>query len=278
VNRLVITADDFGAAVEVNEAIEEAHRNGILKCASLMVGAPYAEDAVRRAKAMPDLRVGLHLVLTEGRPVLPASKVPHLVDASGAFPANMALAAATMFFNPRARAELRAELEAQFEAFRATGLKLDHANAHKHFHLSPTIGAIMVEIGRRYGLRSLRVPYEPLTILKKAAPGERLVRPWVTVPLSYLLRHKVAAAGMVSADAGFGLAFSGAMTTERLCGLIRLAPPGLTEIYLHPATGDYAGSAPGYRYREELDALLSPQTKEAVRESFATLGGFADFV
>ncbi len=276
--RLVITADDFGAAVEVNEAIEEAHRNGILTATSLMVGAPFAEDAVRRAKTMPDLRVGLHLVLTEGRPVLPVSKVPHLVDASGAFPANMAMAAATMFFNARARTELHAEIEAQFEAFRATGLNLDHANAHKHFHLFPTIGAMMVEIGKRYGLRALRVPYEPLTILKKAAPGERFVRPWVTVPLSSLLRRKAVAAGMTSADAMFGIAFTGAMTAERLCGLIRHAPPGLTEIYLHPATGDYAGFAPGYRYREELKALLSPDAKDAVRESFATLGGFADFV
>lgn len=68
--RLVITADDFGAASEVNDAVEAAHGNGVLTAASLMVAAPATADAVARAKRIPSLRVGLHLVLVEGRPVL----------------------------------------------------------------------------------------------------------------------------------------------------------------------------------------------------------------
>ena len=69
--RLIVTADDFGLSGPVNEAVEEAHRRGILTAASLMVGAPAFDDAVRRARAMPNLGVGLHLVLLDGRPVLP---------------------------------------------------------------------------------------------------------------------------------------------------------------------------------------------------------------
>ena len=90
VKRLIVTADDFGAAREVNEAVEAAHRGGILTAASLMVAAPAADDAVARARRMPSLRVGLHVVLVEGTPVLPASAVPHLVDDSGDFRSNMA--------------------------------------------------------------------------------------------------------------------------------------------------------------------------------------------
>ena len=71
--RLIVTADDFGAAREVNEAVESAHRGGVLTAASMMVAAPAAADAVARARRMPALRVGLHVVLVEGRPVLPAS-------------------------------------------------------------------------------------------------------------------------------------------------------------------------------------------------------------
>jgi len=78
VKQLIITADDFGAAVEVNEGVERAHRDGILSAASLMVAGAAAGDAVTRAKAMPQLRVGLHLVLVEGKPVLPASAIPDL--------------------------------------------------------------------------------------------------------------------------------------------------------------------------------------------------------
>ena len=102
--KLIVTADDFGAAVEVNEAVERAHRDGILSAASLMVAGAAAADAVARAKAMPSLRVGLHLVLVEGRPVLPASPVPDLVDATGHFRTDMARAGAAMFFLPKVRA------------------------------------------------------------------------------------------------------------------------------------------------------------------------------
>src|SRR6185312_16149728 len=74
--RLIVTADDFGASVAVNEAVEQAHRRGILTCASLMVAGEAAADAVVRARAMPKLGAGLHLVLVDGRPVLPPETVP----------------------------------------------------------------------------------------------------------------------------------------------------------------------------------------------------------
>jgi hopanoid biosynthesis associated protein HpnK len=274
---LVITADDFGAGVEVNEAVEQAHRGGVLKAASLMVGASHAADAVRRARAMPELRVGLHLVLTEGRPVLPPSQIPALVDAKGDFRRDMARMGVTLFFDPRARGQLTAEIAAQFEAFRVTGLTLDHANAHKHFHLHPAIGWIMLAVGRRYGLSAVRVPLEPASVLVKAEPGYKPVPAWDTAPWAHLLRGRVRAAGMTCAQSVFGLRWSGAMTAERLAGLIRHAPDGVSEIYLHPATGRYEGSAPDYRYAEELAALTAPETMDAVRESSAKLGGFADF-
>ena len=68
-----------------------------------MVAAPAAAAAVDLARSLPALRVGLHLVLVDGRPKLPASEVPALVKRSGFFRDDMALAGANMFFNPAAR-------------------------------------------------------------------------------------------------------------------------------------------------------------------------------
>src|ERR1700728_4968394 len=82
-NRLIITADDFGLSEPVNAAIEEAHRRGILTATSLMVGAAAVADAVARARRLPNLRVGLHVVLTDGRPVSPRADVPGLLDDKG---------------------------------------------------------------------------------------------------------------------------------------------------------------------------------------------------
>ena len=276
--RLIVTADDFGAAREVNDAVEAAHRSGILTAASLMVGAPEAADAVVRARRTPSLRVGLHLVLVEGRPVLPADDVPHLVDGDGLFRSDMAALGVVMCFNPQARRELAAEITAQFEAFRATGLTLDHCNAHKHFHLHPVIGRLMIEIGRRFGLRAARIPLEPGHILRKIEPQTPRASAWLTIPFALGLRRRVRAAGLLSPDQVFGLQWSGKMTKDRLSGLIGNLPDGLTEIYLHPATGRFAGAASDYRYREEFDALMAPEIVAAARDSALRLGGSGDFL
>jgi hopanoid biosynthesis associated protein HpnK len=275
--RLIVTADDFGAAREVNDAVETAHRNGVLTAASLMVAAPAAADAVARARRMPTLRVGLHLVLVEGRPMLPASQLKYLVDGAGAFRSDMAALGAVIAIRREARAQAAAEICAQFEAFRATGLTLDHCNAHKHFHLHPVIGALIAAIGARFGLRAARVPVEPAGVLRKVERSRRAPA-LLTQPFAHLLRRRFRAAGFLVPDQVFGLQWSGAMTKERLSGLIRNLPEGLSEIYLHPATGTYQGAAPGYRYGEELQALVSEEAIGASRETSLRLGGFVDFL
>jgi chitin disaccharide deacetylase len=276
VKRLIVTADDFGAAREVNEAVEAAHLGGILTAASLMVSAPAAGDAIARARNMPSLHVGLHLVLVEGRPVLPASAVSHLVDGNGHFRSDMAALGTVVSVSKQARRELAAEITAQFEAFRATGLALDHCNAHKHFHLHPVVGRLMAAIGARFGLRAARVPLEPPQLLRKI---ERQT-PWApalfTAPFALLLRRRLRAAGLLAPDRIFGLQWSGHMTKERLFGLIENLPNGLTEIYLHPATGPFTGAAPDYQYREEFDALMAPEVIAASRDPSVRLGGFSD--
>jgi len=278
VKRLIVTADDFGAGLSVNEAVETAHRQGILTATSLMVGAPAAEDAVRRARANPSLRVGLHLVLVEGEPVLPAHELPDLVSATGRFRTDMARMGVDIFFRPSVRKQLAREIAAQFEAFAASGLALDHVNAHKHFHLHPTIAASIVEIGKRFGLRAARVPVEPPAVLRMAEPGTPVGPAFVTAPWAWALRARFRRAGLLVPDRVFGLAWSGAMTPARLRRLIACLPEGLSEIYLHPALdGRFAGAAPAYRYREEFEALIDPEVASAARGE-ARLGGFSDFV
>jgi hopanoid biosynthesis associated protein HpnK len=276
--RLVVTADDFGLAPEVNEAVEEAHRRGVLSAASLMVGAPAAADAVGRARAMPGLRVGLHLVLVEGEPVAQRRDIPDLIDGAGRLRTDLAAYGLAIMIRPRVRRQLRGEIRAQFEAFRATGLVLDHVNAHQHYHLHPAITADILEIGREYGMRALRVPFEPRALLRAVEPTPPTAVTRLAAPWTALMRARGRAAGLAIADRVFGLAWSGAMTEGRLAGLIARLPAGRTEIYLHPATAaEFPGSAPGYRYRDELSALLSPVCRDAIGHSGATLGGYREF-
>ncbi len=275
---LIVTADDFGAAVEVNEAVERAHRDGILTAASLMVSAPAAADAVARARRMPSLRVGLHLVLADGRATLPPRTIPDLVDRDGNFGTAMARNGASIFFRPGARRQLAEEVAAQFEAFAATGLRLDHVNAHKHFQLHPTLAGALLSAGQNFGLKAARVPREPSRVIDAVEPGTTSLGDMALAPFVALLGARFRAAGLTVPDQVFGLKWSGAMTRERVLGLIARLPDGLSEIYLHPATSDsFAGSTKGYRYREELDALLDGDIAAAARAPSIRLGGFADF-
>ena len=167
--RIILTGDDFGLAVPVNEAIIEAHRAGTLTTASLMVTGEAAADAVTRARQTPSLRVGLHLVLVEGRPALPPSEVPDLVDSRGEFHSKLTAAGFRFFFRPGVRKQLGAEIRAQFSAFRSTGLQLDHVNAHNHMHLHPTVFGLVLRIGREFGMKAVRLPNEPPFLALRAS-------------------------------------------------------------------------------------------------------------
>jgi hopanoid biosynthesis associated protein HpnK len=243
-----------------------------------MVAGPAADDAVARARRLPSLRIGLHLVLVDGPPLLPPERIPDLVDAGARLRSDIASAGVGMFLRPSVRRQLAAEIEAQFRAFKATGLPLDHVNAHHHFHLHPTVSAQVLAIGERYGMRALRVPWETKRLLAGIEPrtprSQWLEAPWVAV-----LRNRVRRHGLTAADRVFGLAWSGAMTEARLAGLLRQLPDGLTEIYCHPATSTaFPGAANGYRYADELAALTAPGVKELLRATGAKSGGYADFL
>ncbi|MBV8073792.1 MAG: hopanoid biosynthesis-associated protein HpnK [Candidatus Eremiobacteraeota bacterium] len=247
--RLIVTADDFGFSPAVNEAVERGHREGVLTTASLMVGAPAAADAIARARTLPALSVGLHVVVVNGRPVLPPERVPALVDSSGAFSADLGRAGVRYFFSRRARRQLEAEIRAQFEAFAASGLRLDHANAHNHMHVHPTVLSTIVEVGRAFGLRGVRLPREPFAPpTLRAATNAAFLAPWLR-----LMDVRLRRAGLKFNDYVIGLNDTGAMDAERIVRLLEKLPPGVTELYLHPQVGN-----------AEFEALLDPAVKRAI--------------
>jgi len=256
--------------------VETACREGILSTASLMVAGPAAADAVRRARALPSLRVGLHLVLVDGPACLPPLEIPGLVDADGQFPGHQARLGVRYFFSPRARRQMHAEIVAQFAAFAATGLTLDHANAHKHMHLHPTVGRMMVEIGQTFGLRALRVPMEPAAVLTacgaRVGIGARLMEHGAAG-----LRRQARRAGLRANDHVFGVAWSGHMTAARVIALATHLPAGLSEIYFHPAVRTDAALArtmPDYEHAMELQTLLDPAVREAFTRAGVELTGY----
>ncbi|SAK71041.1 hopanoid biosynthesis associated protein HpnK [Caballeronia calidae] len=263
---LIVTADDFGLHERVNAAVARAHREGVLTCASLMVGAAAAYDAVKIARDLPELRVGLHLVLNDGVASLPHWSIPDLVDARGNFEGTMFENGLRFFFLHDVRRQLALEIGAQFKAFAATGLELDHVNVHKHFHLHPTVLALILEIGPQFGMRAVRLPRE--------RHGSRLLAPWVA-----LVKKRLDGAGITYNDWVAGISSTGRMDEAALLALLARAPEGVLEIYSHPATEGAAPITPSmrdYRHADELAALCSPRVRRAIEATGAMRGGFAD--
>jgi chitin disaccharide deacetylase len=277
-NYLIVTADDFGLHESVNQAVEQASRAGILNAASLMVTARATKDAVRRAHLLPNLCVGLHVVLADGWSALDAQLIPEIADPTGRMHSDMFRKGVRFFFKSAARRQLEAEIRAQFAAFARTGLTLDHVNVHKHFHIHPTILSILLEVGRDYGMPAVRVPDEPFWFAARSAgvlPGlaQALLSPWIA-----LMKHRLHRARIFHNDRIFGMAGSGAMDEAGLLAILARLPPGVSEIYLHPATQSGSAITPSmshYRHAEELDALSSPRVRAALN-AVAVRGGYTE--
>lgn len=231
-----------------------------------MVSGAACGDAVRRAKTMPGLRVGLHLVVIEGASTLPPSEIPNLVDERGWFPSDQLRLGIRYFFSPPVRRQLAAEIRAQFKKFAESGLTLNHADAHKHMHLHPTVGAMMIRIGREFGLPAIRIPAEPPSVMAACGEniglGDRALYHWTR-----LLRGQARRAGIRVNDHCFGLAWSGHMTAERVLRLAAHLPDGLSEIYFHPAVRRDAmldALMPDYEHEAEYATLCDPRVRDAL--------------
>jgi hopanoid biosynthesis associated protein HpnK len=279
--RLIITADDFGRAEAINDAVELGHRQGVLTAASLMVTGEAAGDAVERARRLPDLGVGLHLALVDAKPALPPERISELTQPDGRFRTDLAWLGARIFFSAQARLQVAAEMRAQFELFRATGLPLAHVDSHHHYHLHPTIFALLVPMAKEYGAKGIRIPFEP-PLASWRARRERLIGRLSTAAFHALRASRMRALairhGLAVNDAMFGLFDSGQMNARNLLSYVQHLPLGLNEIYCHPGSRAWSEPHPmpeSYRPVDEFQALVSPEIKAFIQERGIRLATFA---
>jgi chitin disaccharide deacetylase len=258
IRRLIVNADDFGHSHSINEAVSRAHREGILTTTSLMVNESACAEAIALARENPKLGVGLHLTLLCGKSALPPNLIPGLVNARGEFSNRPVAAGMRYFFNHDLRDQLRAEIHAQFEKFRATGLPLDHVNGHLHLHLHPTVFRILMEDASKLGIRHLRLTHEPFWMDVPLAKGNRLYRSTHAAMfflLSWHAQSVLRPPKIRHTQRVFGLLQNGRVNEQYLLRLLAILPPGDSELYAHPSLDTF---------KHELDALVSPRVRERV--------------
>jgi predicted glycoside hydrolase/deacetylase ChbG (UPF0249 family) len=137
--RLIVNADDFGISEAVNRGIVEAHERGIVTSTSIMATGAKFEHAVELARLRPSLAVGVHLVLTEHRPLIGASAAASLVRSDGSFEPHLRQLLKRRLRGRVSIAEVRRELDEQIRRVRAAGIAISHLDGHQHVHVLPGI-------------------------------------------------------------------------------------------------------------------------------------------
>lgn len=243
--KLIVNADDFGYSKGVNLGIVEAHRDGVVSSATMMVNMPGLEHAVRLAKENPFLGVGIHLVLTCGSPV--SGNVPTLTDENGRFRRGQE------HLGYADTEDVEREFLAQLERFWSTGLKLTHVDSHHHVHTHETVLPVVLRLADRFGL--------PIR------------NPWTYAPRNVEQGHRV------STTEGFSHHFYGDdLTGKTFIQIVDgLAKYSTAEIMTHPAYLDeelLVGSSYSRQRARELQVLTSSQVKDFIKQSKVQLAAF----
>ena len=144
--KVLFNADDFGLTKGVTDGIIKAYKDGVVSSATLMMNGKAIDYAVSQAKKHPLLNIGIHLVLTWGKPI--SGNVPSLLDNQGFF----------KFKNTFLEVEdvdvdaVEREWCAQIDAFLATGLPLHHIDSHHHIHGWGLLKEVVVKLAQRYNV------------------------------------------------------------------------------------------------------------------------------
>jgi chitin disaccharide deacetylase len=266
--RLVVNADDFGYARDVNTGIIEAHTKGILTATTLMANGNAFDHAVELAERHPSLDVGCHLVLIGGRSVLPG-EAPLPRDIAE-FLQRMALR----------RVRPYDELRAQVEKVLAAGIQPRHLDTHKHTHLTPGVLDAVCKLSQEFGIPWVRRPFDiPLS-------GGGPV-PWTKRVISrsaQLVRNnfhsRLARHGCRTTDYFAGFQLTGYLRTEELISLLESLPEGVTEFMCHPGycTDELRGCPTRLKdsRQRELEALVAPEVRAALARNHIALVGYRD--
>lgn len=255
--RVIVHADDFGLHPAINDGIEAAHRDGLVTSASVMPLGPAFADALRRARELPTLDLGLHFTLV-GVPNLPPTLGAFLsAYAGGQFPARV----------------IESHLRTQIDAL--TSLEISHIDSHQHLHALPSIMRVVCRVASEAGIPAVRLPLDG-PALAPISPNRRVQAASLGV-MSRLSRRYVTAYGLRTSDDFSGMAVSGHLTPPTLTAYLQNAKPGLTEIVCHPGADNPALSQVfdwGYDWSGEAAALRSSEARATVRSRGILLTGW----
>jgi predicted glycoside hydrolase/deacetylase ChbG (UPF0249 family) len=264
--KLIVNADDLGLSEKTNEGIIQAHLNGIVTSATLMMTMPsvgHAIDAIRGMK----LDVGLHVDISWGKPVSPVLDIPTLADSSGSFfgKKHLLKRLALNRINP---SELETEIRRQVKAFQNTELPLFHIDVHQHFHGFPAVMKAVATVAVSENIPFVRYVNE--FSLSRLTNG--------FIYFMFLLSKRYFPRQIGRADHFLGLSLTDRLDEVSLCRELVNVRSGLTELMCHPGYDDPSlNDLSMLQSRKvEIDALTSGAVRDIISSNNITLTTYRD--
>jgi hopanoid biosynthesis associated protein HpnK len=274
--RLIVHADDFGLSRSVNEGILEAHSRGILTSASVMASGEAFDYAIQLVRSTPSLDVGVHLTLTEERPVLGRADIPTLLNDQGLFHANPGVFLQRYLSQRISLDDVRCEFDAQIGRVAEQGVRVSHLDGHQHLHMVPGIRRVVGELAKKYAIPAIRFPRERLQgyMFRDVENWSRLLQQCVLNCVCSI----AAIPGAMQPDHFVGFAFGGKLIKENLFRVLQYLPEtGTCELMCHPGHRDPQSHHAhwGYRWQEELEALTDPEIRQFIESKGIRLVSYA---
>ena len=257
--KLIINADDFGRHELINRAVEKAFREGCLKSATIMAGGKFFDDAVAVIKNNPELGVGIHFTLANGFPILPAEKIPTLINESGVFHENYVVFLKKYLQGKISHEEIKSELAAQLEKVLRAGIKLTHCDSHQHLHHVPGIIDIVLDLAESAKISAIRISHSKIFDGELDSIGKFIGRVGLG-SLAKFAEHKARKKNFSMPEHFAGIVAGESVSENFMENLILNLEEGITEVMLHPGTNnkilqDYCEW--NHDFEEELNAVTS---------------------
>ena len=272
--QLIVNADDFGLTHNVNRGILDAYRDGIVTSTTLLANGMAFESAVTASKRFHRLGIGVHLNLSEGKPVADAAKIPTLVDRGGRFHMTPARLWAGIAAGQVSLPEIEAELRAQVTKVIHAGIKPTHFDGHKHVHVLPRVSEIVIRLAREFRIPSVRCPAEQ----NAHAGGPRRNRRFFTISRfkQYLVaravsdvagsfKNRLAEAGLHPPAHFFGIHQTGFLDASAVRQILQNLPEGTSELMCHPGYRDVELERTGTRLLTQREIEIQGLTAVSVR-------------
>jgi predicted glycoside hydrolase/deacetylase ChbG (UPF0249 family) len=281
--RLIVNADDFGLTAGINRAIVEAHQHGIVTSATLMANSQAFDEAAALARSLTrnagHFSVGCHVVLLDGKPVLPPEQVSSLLH-SGAhngcrLRADLSGFALASFRGKLDPEEVEAEGAAQIQRLQAAGVEPSHFDTHKHVHMFPAVLRPLLRAARACNVKAVRNPFGqvwplPLTdVLRRRQLWKRFAQLNVLRNFAAKFRPELESHGLRTTDGSLAVLVTGTLDLPLFRKIVDSMPEGTWEFVCHPGYNDADLDQIHTRLRQsrvqELELLTSPEAKEVLQ-------------